>query len=195
MKHPAAVLIALAFLHATFLPLLTHAQVSSDNSLPAPLPDLMWSRVERMVHGQPMVVKPISGPSVHCRFAGATDAYLFCDPDHARSAASDYRFDRAQVIRVKISRSKVNWHPALLATVAAIGIATGAAASSQGASDKTAAVGGLVTALTVGAIGYPIAVMQEQDRGFAFTVPLPPLGFSALHTGPAYRRHRASASR
>ncbi len=68
---------------------------------------------------------------------------------------------------------KVNWHPALLATMAAAGIGIGIAASQQGASTRTAAAGGLATALMVGAVGYPIAVMQEQDRGFFFAYQFP----------------------
>ncbi len=169
MKHLAALLIAIALLRPA-----AHAQ----DSPPAPLSDLTWSWVERLVDGQPIVVTPTAGPSVHCRFAGATDAYLFCDPDNARYAASGYRFDRAQVVNVKISRPKANWHPALLAVSAAVGIAIGAAASSRGASDKAAAAGALVTALLVGAIGYQ-AEMMQQDRGFI--LPLPPLHFSAPH--------------
>jgi hypothetical protein len=183
MKHLVTFLIATAL-----LPAAAHAQAAPDysapdNSVSAPPPDPMWSWVERLVNGQPIVVKPTAGPSVHCRFAGATDAYLFCDPDNARYAASGYRFDRAQVDSVKISHPKVNWHPEVLTIAAGIGIVTGCAASSQGASDKTAAAGGLATALIAAAIGYPIAIMQEDDRGFAFTLPLPVLRFS----GPRVR--------
>lgn len=174
MKHLVTILAAIALLPAAL-----HAQASSDNPVPAPLPDPVWYWVAHLVNGQPIAVKPTAGPVVHCRFAGATDVYLFCDPENARYAASGYRFDRAQVVSVKISHPKVNWHPALLTIAAGIGIATGVAASSQGASDKAAAAGGLVTALMVGAIGYPIALMQEDDRGFAFNVPLPALRFSA----------------
>ncbi len=175
MKHLAALLISIALLHTA-----ARAQTAPNN--PAPSPDPTWTWVEHLVNGQPIVVTPIAGPSVHCRFAGATDAYLFCDPDDARYAASGYRFDRAQVVSVKISHPKVNWHPALLTIAAASGIAIGAAASSNGASDKSAAAGGLVTALMVGAVGYPIAAMQDQDRGFAFNIPLPALRFSSPRT-------------
>jgi hypothetical protein len=138
--------------------------------------------VERLVTGQPIIVKPTAGPPVHCRFAGATDAYLFCDLDEARAGTGGYRFDRAQVVNVKISHPKVNWHPALLTVMAASGVAIGLAASQQGASDKSAAAGGLVTALMVGAVGYSIAIMQEQDRGFTFNYPLAALRFSGLRT-------------
>jgi hypothetical protein len=166
MKTSLLLLIAMSL-----LPAAARAQALPDN--PAPAPDPLWSWVESLAHGQEIVVKPTAGPSVRCRFAGATDAYLFCDPDNARSAASGYRFDRAQVSDVKISHPKVNWHPAPLVIAAAVGIATGLAASSQGATNKTAAAGGILTAAMVGAIGYTIVLTQDQYRGFAFTAPLP----------------------
>jgi hypothetical protein len=177
MKHLAAILIAVAL-----LPAAARTQAPPNNPAPAPPPDPTWNWVERLVNGQSIVVKPSAGPSVHCRFAGATDAYLFCDLDEARPGTGGYRFDRAQVVSVKISHPKVNWHPALLTVMAASGIAIGIAASQQGASDKAAAAGGLVSALMVGAVGYPIAVMQEQDRGFAFSFPLTSLRLASPHS-------------
>lgn len=153
------------------LPAALRAQALPDN--PAPAPDPLWSWVENLIRGQEIVVKPTAGPSVRCRFAGATDAYLFCDPENARSAASGYRFDRAQVADVKISHPKPNWHPVPLVIAAAVGVATGLAASSQGATDKNAAAGGILTATVVGAIGYTVALTQDQFRGFAFSAPLP----------------------
>jgi hypothetical protein len=173
----------LLLLAIVLLPAAVVAQAVPDNPAPTPPPDPMWSRVEQLVHGQEIVVKPTSGRALRCRFAGATDAYLFCDPDNAYPGADGYRFDRAQVVSVHVSRPKVNWHPALLAVMAASGIAVGVAASSQGASDKAAAAGGLVTALMVGAVGYPIAVMQDQNAGFGVAIPLRSLQFAGV------RRH------
>lgn len=166
MKTSSLLLFAMAL-----LPAAARAQALPDN--PAPAPDPLWNWVENLVNGQEIVVKPTAGPSVRCRFAGATDAYLFCDPDNARSAARGYRFDRAQVADVKIGHPKANWHPASLVIAAAVGIATGLAASSQGATNKTAAAGGILTATMVGVIGYTIVLTQDQYRGFAFTAPLP----------------------
>ena len=163
----------LLLLAIVLLPSAVVAQAVPDNQAPAPPRDPMWSRVEQLVHGQEIVVKPASGRALRCRFAGATDAYLFCDPDNAYAGSNGYRFDRAQVASVQVSHPKVNWHPALLATMAASGIAIGIAASQRGASDKSAAAGGLVTALVVGAVGYPIVVMQEQGGSFGFAYPLP----------------------
>ena len=174
MNHLAALLIAIAILDAA-----TQAQATSNH--PAAPPDPTWTWVEHLVNGQPIVVKPTAGASVHCRFALATDAYLFCDPDDPRSAASGWRFDRAQVTSVTIGHPKVNWHPTLLAIAAASGIALGAAASRHGASDSSAAAGGLVTALMFGAVGYPITLIEDQERGFGFSVPLAALCCSGPH--------------
>jgi hypothetical protein len=163
------------------LPAAAQAQALPDN--PAPAPDPLWSWVENLARGEEIVVKPAAGRSVHCRFAGATDAYLFCDPDNMRSAASGYRFDRAQVADVQLGRAKVNWHPAPLVIASAVGIATGLALSSLGTTDKSAAAGGILTATMVGGIGYSVALAQDRYRGFAFSAPLPVFSFA----GPRVR--------
>lgn len=173
MKSLSVVLLAMSLLPAPI-----EAQAPPDNPVSVQPPDPMWSRVEQLARGQEIEVRLTIGSPVHCRFAGATDAYLFCDLDNPPPGMQGYRFNRAQIVNVKVSQPPVNWHPALLATMAAAGIGIGFAASSQGASDKSAAAGGLVTALMVGAVGYPAVLAQEQDRGFAFTYPLPAFRFS-----------------
>ena len=171
MKTSCLLLFAMAL-----LPAAAQAQALPDN--PAPAPDALWNWVESLVHGQEIEVKPTAGRSVRCRFAGATDAYLFCDPGNMRSAAGGYRFDRAQVADVKIRHPKPNWHPAPLIVGAAMGIATGVAISMQGVPNDGAVAGGSLMALLVGGIGYTVAQAQDQYGGFAFSVPLPVLNLA-----------------
>jgi len=176
MKTSFLLLLAMAL-----APAAAQAQALPDS--PAPAPDPLWSWVENLVHGQEIVVRPTAGRSVHCRFAGATDAYLFCDPDNMRSAASGYRFDRAQVADVQLSRAKVNWHPVPLVVGAAVGIATGLAISGQGVPNNGAIAGGILAASLVGGIGYTVAETHDQYGGFAFSVPLSVFSFA----GPRVR--------
>jgi hypothetical protein len=172
MKTSFLLLFAMAL-----LPAAARAQALPDS--PAPAPDPMWSRVEQLVNGQEIEVKPTAGSAVRCRFAGATDTYLFCDLDDAPPGTRGYRFDRVQVVSVKVSRPKANWHPVLLATVAASGIAMGIA-STRSMDDRGAASAGIISALVVGAVGYPIAVMQDQNAGFGFAYQFHPAPFAGL---------------
>lgn len=182
MRTSSLLFLAIVLLAIVLLPAAIVAQALPDNPTPAPPPDPMWSGVEQLVNGQEIVVKPTSGPPLRCRFAGATDAYLFCDMDDAPPGARGYRFDRAQVVSVKVSHPKVNWHPVLLATIAASGIAIGISAT-RSMDDRGAASAGILSALLVGAIGYPIAVMQEQNEGFGVGYNLP------LHRLTGLRMH------
>ncbi|MGB6745679.1 MAG: hypothetical protein WBE38_18670 [Terracidiphilus sp.] len=187
MRTSSLILLAIVLLKIVLLPAAVVAQAVPDNPAPAPPPDPMWSRVEQLVNGQEIVVKPTSGPGLHCRFAGATDAYLFCDRDNVYPGTGGYRFDRAQVVSVQVSHPKANWHPVLLATMAASGIAIGISATGS-MDDRGAASAGILSALMVGAIGYPIAVMQDRNAGFGFAIPLPPLQFAGPRR-PAFLPH------
>jgi hypothetical protein len=127
-------------------------QALPDAPSPAPLPDPTWDRLKNLTNGEPIVVRNDNGPPVHCLFAGATDAYLFCSPP-GNPPGVGYRFDRASVISVdfdlpaqnvaRFDRPHPNYHPAWIASILA---------------------GGLV----VGIVGAPLAFLpQPWDTGFA----------------------------
>ena len=169
------------------LPAAARTQALPDNPAPAPPPDPMWSQVKQLVIGQEIQVKPTIGYPVHCRFTGATDAYLFCDPDRPLPGARGYQFGRAQVVSVKISHPRANWHPVLLGSAAAVGIAVGASyARSMDASQ--AATVGFTSALVWGAIGYPIAMVLERDREYGLAFQLPVSRFAGPEAHRIFRR-------
>jgi hypothetical protein len=124
-----------------------------------------WRKIQRLAHGEQIVVTSTYGPSQACRFAGATDDALFCDAPGAPDG-SGYRFERGTVISVQATRPAYNYHPAWIAAVIGGGLTVGIiAAQSNDAGD--AAKIGAVGALVVGAIGAPLALLQPHSGGVA----------------------------
>jgi hypothetical protein len=148
------------------LPVASRPQALPDNPAPAPF-DPRWSHIEQLSDGQSIVVLTTSGTKVRCRFAGATDTFLFCDQTGVLSSQPDYRFDRASVVNVRESQPEHNWHSGLLAAMAIAGTAVGIAATGA-TDDRGAAAAGLFTAGFVGAIGYGTIQMQNENVGFGF---------------------------
>lgn len=148
-----------------------------DNPTPAP-PNARWNRIERLSDGQGIVVRTTSGAKVHCRFAGATDACLFCDFPDALLGQAPYRFDRASVVNVKESQPGSDLHPGLLVAMAIVGTAFGIA-STRSTDDRGAAAIGLISAGVVGGIGYEAIQMRNEDAGFGFVYRPRALGFRA----------------
>ena len=75
-----------------------------------PAPDAAWRRIQQLSRGEWIRVNSTLGPPLGCRFAGATDDALFCDPADAPEGTG-YRFDRAAVITVEVQRPERNWSP------------------------------------------------------------------------------------
>lgn len=168
-------------------PSISNQQPTASGQDVAP-PDAAWRKIQRLVHGEMIVVNSTLGPSLRCRFAGATDDALFCDALYAPDGTG-YRFDRATVITVSVQRPERNWHPAWLASMIAGGIIVGAAATNRNDAGGAAGAGAL-GALVVGAIGAPLAFLQEPDRSMA-TVVLRPRAFRLHGHGPLGFRPRA----
>ena len=107
------------------LPVAAWPQALPDNPAPAPF-DPRWNHIERLSDGQRIVVLTTNGAKVSCRFAGATDTFLFCD------------------------------QPGLLAAVAVVGTAVGIAATrnldDRGAAAAGLLTAGFVGAIGYGTI-------------------------------------------
>jgi hypothetical protein len=157
------------------LPVPASVQALSDAPTPRAstpaLPDARWSRIQQISDGQPIAVRTTSGNILHCRFAGATESVLFCDPPGPLQGQPGYRFDRTSVIGVREIQPPSDLHPGLIAAMAIAGTAIGIVAS-RNTTDTGAVAAGLITAGFVGAIGYPLVQMQSQNAGFGFTIPM-----------------------
>ena len=138
--------------------------------------DPFWLRVQQIANGEQVEVTSIYGPPLKCRFAGATDVYLFCDPPGS-PAGTGSRFERAAVLDVGVVRPPRNWHPGLISAMIGGGLFVGLAAR-QG-SPGHAVEAGLIGALVTGTVVAP----------FSFLGPPPPPTPFALSAGVAFHPH------
>src|SRR5258708_3796618 len=136
-------------------------QSTSTSNPASPMPvgpsDAMWTRFQQIATVQQVLVTNPYRPPLRCRFAGATDAFLFCDPP-GTPEGTGYRFERASVINVAAVRQPHNWHPGFLSAMIAGGIITGICATAQtDAGNATKA--GLLGAVVTGAIASPFVLL------------------------------------
>jgi hypothetical protein len=188
MKHFIFLLVAIVL-----VPLVARPQALPDAPSPAPPPDPMWNRVKDLANGAAIVVRNDNGPPVHCLFAGATDAYLFCDPP-GNPPNTGFRFDRAAIVSVdldrpapysaRFDRSHPNYHPAYLACIIGGGLITGIVATRTMDAGEAASTG-VIGAVVVAAIGAPLAFLPHAfDDGFANQ----PRGFGRMYS-PVFGFH------
>lgn len=155
---------------------ITTAQNLPDSPAPAPLPDPAWSGLQNLSIGRPIIVTDVRGRSVHCLFAGVTDAYLFCNPA-GNPPGAGFRFDHADVIGVDLDlphlqqiahspRGDRNYHPAWISCMIAGGIIVGLVAS-QNTTVGKAAEDGAIGAGIVGLIGAPMAFLPRPQPALA----------------------------
>ena len=138
----------------------TQQPATSAPAKPAP-PDAEWRKIQRLVNGEPIVVRSTNGPALRCRFAGATDDALFCDVPGS-PYGTGYSFERPSVISVEATRPGRNYHPAWIASIIAGGLVTGLVATKTNDSRDAATIGA-VGALVVAGIGAPLVFLQSQD--------------------------------
>lgn len=181
----------------TFLPAAAGAQAYPDNpapqapsatepASPAPLPDAEWRRVQRIVHGQPILVSSTYGPPLHCRFAGATDAYLFCDSPGSPDG-SGYRIERATVLAVEpemVRPPRREGHPIYIGCIVGAGFAFGISAARDKSGSDAVGVG-VVAASMVALVGAPLAL--DPPNYFRSAPPSP--GFRVGVSFPLSRFH------
>jgi hypothetical protein len=149
------------------------APLSDEQAATAPLartaaPDAAWRRIQQLSRGEWIRVNSTLGPPLGCRFAGATDDALFCDPADAPEGTG-YRFDRAAVITVEMQRPERNWHPAWMASMIAGGLVVGLVATKTNDAGDSARLGA-IGALVVGGIGAPLAFLPSGDRSMVAVV-------------------------
>jgi hypothetical protein len=136
---------------------------------PVPAHDPAWDRLKSLNNGEAIVVRNDDGSLVHCLFAGATDAYLFCDPQ-GNPPGVGFRFDRTRVVSVerdqpapraaRFRAPDLSQHPAWIASILAGGLIVGISATGT-ADAEDAARAGAIGALVVAIIGAPLAFMRQ----------------------------------
>jgi hypothetical protein len=189
MKTSSLILLAVAMLPASVLaqalppaPLPAESPVPVQSTSAPPMPvgpsDATWMRFQQIANGQEVLLTNTFGPPLRCRFAGATDAFLFCDPP-GTPEGTGYRFERASVINVVSVRQPRDWHPGVLSAMIAGGIITGVCATVQ--TDAGHAAGaGFVGALITGVIASPFVLLPRPDMnaGLGAGIAFRPHGFT-----------------
>ena len=118
MKSSLWILIAIVFLSAA-----AGAQALPDDPQAAPSGTADWVRLQDLANGQQISVARPGGSSVPCRFAGTTKDTLFCT---SLFTDREYRFDRAEIVRVRMDDKRRNLH-LLIGGLAAAGFIWGVA--------------------------------------------------------------------
>ena len=101
-----------------------------------------WSRVRDLVNSDEITVARAGGRPVLCRFAGATNDYLFCD---SLFGDRSYRFDRAEAEGVRRNDKRRNLH-ILIGAFAAGGLVLGVAGPPSSSNGTPRALSGLAGA-------------------------------------------------
>jgi hypothetical protein len=106
MKHFIWIPIALTLF--AMLPATVSAQALPENPEPGKAAQAGWNRVRFLARDDEIVVDAFRGGTIRCRFNGATQDFLFCNPEYAYSSEQGYRFDRADVLNVRVSHETRN---------------------------------------------------------------------------------------
>ena len=101
MKHVSLVSLVIALGSAA-----AGAQTLPDNPSPTTPGTAGWSRLGNLARGEEITVAQTGQYSLHCRYAGATDDYLFCDEAVPWTSNSSYRIERAEIENVRMDQSR-----------------------------------------------------------------------------------------
>ena len=101
-------LIPLTFVLPALLPASAPAQVLPDNPQPVKSQVNGWNRVRDLRRGDEIYIQTAGGMHQACRFGGATEDYLFCDPLFDGASEGGYRLDRAEVEKIRIGHEERN---------------------------------------------------------------------------------------
>ncbi|MGA2887419.1 MAG: hypothetical protein ABSE51_05155 [Terracidiphilus sp.] len=145
MKHLLWIPIAIVL-----LPSAARSQALPDNPQPAKPAATGWSRVADLAHDEEIVVAGAGSHDLHCRFAGATDDYLFCNSNFPWINDRGYQLDRAEIETIRLNQSHRNLK---------ITVGTAAAASGVWAGIRTANHDNASTAVFTGIFGTGIGAL------------------------------------
>ncbi len=120
-----------------------------------------WNRLRGLVHEEEINVWASHNRHVRCLFTGATENLLFCEPRYPYQGSSEYRFDRADVDKVRLEQGERNFKRTI--GVAALGgaITVAAATNTSNGGDRLlgALAGGLAGAFAGLIVAGPVALL------------------------------------
>jgi hypothetical protein len=161
----------------------------SDNPAPSARSPI-WDRIERLPRGEKIKISCGKGPWEHCRFAGATDASVFCEPVEDSDRAVAYQINRASIADFKIDHDVRNGRLAFAAFVLSGGIVIGFQTLHATHDESAAVFGGTLGALLGGVPGVAASCIAGECVALNPPPPEPAYGFS--YNLPLHRlRHRS----
>jgi hypothetical protein len=121
------------------------ARSVSDHEAPN-RPSEDWDRVRTLAHDEEINVWASHNRHVRCLFTGATDDLLFCEPRYNPQDVGEYRFDRADVDKVRLEQGEQRFKTTV-GVMALLGTIAGAALNPGKNNVGERALGGLAGGL------------------------------------------------
>ena len=119
-----------------------------------------WNRVRALAHDEEINVWSSRNRHVRCLFTGATDDFLFCEPQFAYGGSGEYRFNRADVDKIRLEQGEHHFKTTV-AVAAVAGIVAGAALpGTKNSGDRVLGglAGGLIGSFAGLLIAGPVAI-------------------------------------
>ena len=174
---------------AIALPVVALAQAPPDKPQPPPLPPAaaplpeapapapagppsMWNRIEHLPRGEAIKISYGRGSWERCRFAGATDEAVFCEPREDSGPVQEYRIDRFSIADFKMDHDERNGRLIFTAITLGSGLALGIRAAQTSQTDPQAM--GVIGGLLGTGLGALVAVPFSCLSGHCVALHLPP---------------------
>jgi hypothetical protein len=135
------------------------SQTLPDNPAPHSADAGGWTQVGDLARGDEIMVTRSGGPSIPCRFAGATNGELFCE---SLFSEREMRFNRSDIEKVRMDQSRRDFW--VIIGGGAVGVGLWAGISSVKTHDSGTAVAEGVVGTAVGA--FLAFIPAETVRAF-----------------------------
>ncbi|WP_348262721.1 hypothetical protein P8935_23390 [Telmatobacter sp. DSM 110680] len=120
-----------------------------------------WNRLRGLVHQEEINVWASRNRHVRCLFSGATENYLFCEPLYSYRGNGEFRFDRADVDKVRLEQGERNFKRTIAVSAGVGAVTMAAATNTSNGGDRLlgALAGGLAGSLVGIIIAGPVALL------------------------------------
>jgi hypothetical protein len=121
-----------------------------------------WNRLRALAHQEEINVWASRNRHVRCLFSGATENYLFCEPLYSYRGGGEYRFDRADVEKVRLEQGERNFKRTIAVSAGVGAITMAAATNTSNGGDRLlgALAGGLAGGFAGIIIAGPVALLM-----------------------------------
>jgi hypothetical protein len=120
-----------------------------------------WNHLRELAHQEEINVWASRNRHIRCLFSGVTENYLFCESLYAYRGNSEFRFDRADVDKVRLEQGERNFKRTIAVSAVAGAITMAAATNTSNGGDRFlgALEGGLAGSLVGVIVAGPVALL------------------------------------